>query len=592
MEPRPEYTQRLETRRAAVARLEALHIRLGNFRLGIAFAAAALAWLTLVERAAPAWWLLAPVALFMALAVYHDAVLRRREYAQRAMSFYERGIQRLDGNWAGRGEAGERFLAEPHPYAEDLDIFGRGSLFELLCQARTRSGEHALAEWLKAPADIDEIRRRQEAIDELKNGLDFREDLALLGETVRTGVHAEPLAHWSEAPPVLDYPKARILAAAISLCSLTALAWWGIAGNRVPFLFVAVFLTSFGFVFRQRVAHVIASVDEPAHDLALLAAVLARIERETFQSPLLREMRQKLDAAGAPPSVQIARLNRIMELIDSRDNVAVRVFGPLVLWTTQLAFAAEAWRMRTGHAVRDWLVAAGHVEALSSLAAYAFEHPVDRYPEFIPGAALCEARGIAHPLLPEARAVRNDVRLAADAPLLVVSGSNMSGKSTLLRTIGVNAVLAMTGAPVRADSLRLSPLRIGASIRVMDSLQQGSSRFYAEIRRLRELVEIASGDRPLLFLLDELLHGTNSHDRLTGGAAVVRGLVARGAIGLITTHDLALAQIAESVQPAGDNVHFEDHLENGAVTFDYRLRQGVVKKSNALELMRSIGLDV
>jgi DNA mismatch repair ATPase MutS len=234
----------------------------------------------------------------------------------------------------------------------------------------------------------------------------------------------------------------------------------------------------------------------------------------------------------------------------------------------------------------------GEIEALSSLAGYAFEHPDDPYPEFVSGTALWEGEGVAHPLLPEARAVRNSVRLAADAPLLVVSGSNMSGKSTLLRTIGANAVLAMAGAPVRAVALRMTPLSIGASIRVMDSLQEGSSRFYAEIRRLRELVEIASGPRPLLFLLDELLHGTNSHDRRIGGEAVVRGLLARGAIGLITTHDLALAQIAESVEPPGDNVHFEDHLENGVMTFDYRLRKGVVEKSNALELMRSIGLEV
>jgi DNA mismatch repair ATPase MutS len=382
------------------------------------------------------------------------------------------------------------------------------------------------------------------------------------------------------------------VAAALSLLSLAALAWWAIDGNRVPFLFVAACLAVFGFTFRKRVQQVIASVDEPAHDLALLSAVLARIEREEFQSEALRELRRKLEVSGAPPSARIARLNRIMELIDSRDNVAVRAFGPLVLWTSQLAFAVEAWRKRTGHAVRDWLVAVGEIEALSSLSAYAFEHPADRYPEFVQGPPLYEAQGMAHPLLPENRAVRNHVRLAADAPLLVVSGSNMSGKSTLLRTVGANAVLAMAGAPVRADSLRLSPITIGASIRVMDSLQEGSSRFYAEIRRLRELIEIASGNVPLLFLLDELLHGTNSHDRRIGGAAVVRGLVARGAIGLITTHDLALAEIAESVQPPGANVHFEDHLENGAVSFDYQLRQGVVQKSNALELMRSIGLDV
>jgi DNA mismatch repair ATPase MutS len=194
--------------------------------------------------------------------------------------------------------------------------------------------------------------------------------------------------------------------------------------------------------------------------------------------------------------------------------------------------------------------------------------------------------------MPDARFVRNQVALGGDLRVLIVSGSNMSGKSTLLRTVGVNAVLAFAGAPVRARRLRLSPLALGASIRVTDSLQSGVSRFYAEITRLRKLVDLTAGPDPLLFLLDEFLHGTNSHDRQIGAGAIVRGLVERNAIGLVTTHDLALAHIADTLAPRAANVHFEDHLEAGKMTFDFTLRQGVVRKSNALELMRSIGLDV
>ena len=188
--------------------------------------------------------------------------------------------------------------------------------------------------------------------------------------------------------------------------------------------------------------------------------------------------------------------------------------------------------------------------------------------------------------------MRNDVHLAADLAVLVISGSNMSGKSTLLRTVGVNAVLAQAGAPVRARRLRLSPLAVGTSMRIADSLQAGTSRFYAEIQRLRQIVDLAAGPRPLLFLLDEILHGTNSHDRRFGAEAIVRGLVQRGAIGLVTTHDLSLATIADALAPRAANVHFEDHLEDGRMTFDYQLRPGVVRKSNALELMRAVGLEV
>jgi hypothetical protein len=591
VDPGQQYAALLETRRAAVAGLERRHVALGNLRLAIVLIAAIGAWFAW-QQGRLLFWLLLPVAVFAALAIYHDAVLRRRRDVQRAVDYYQQGIARLGDNWAGQGEAGDRFLGNAHPYAADLDLFGRGSLFELICRARTRSGEETLAQWLLHPAAAEEILRRREAIEELRHRLDLREDLAVLGETVRRGIHAEPLARWGEQALVLDYPGARAGAVVLAAFTVATIGYWWNTGVRFPVLLAASAQALFAVAFRQRVQHVAASVEEPAHDLALLAAVLARIEREQFDSLRLRELRRRLDVDGMPPSRQVARLNRWLELLDSRDNVAVRIFGPVVLWTTQIAFATEAWRKRSGPAVRGWLEAVGEIEALSSLAAYAFERPGDPFPEIVSGEGVFEARQIAHPLLPKAKAVRNDLRLAADAPLLVVSGSNMSGKSTLLRTVGANAVLAMAGAPVRAEALRLAAFEIGASIRVMDSLQEGSSRFYAEIHRLRLLMELAAKGRPLLFLLDELLHGTNSHDRRIGGEAVVRGLVERGGIGLITTHDLALAHIAEAVRPAGANVHFEDRFENGVITFDYRLREGIVRKSNALDLMRSVGLPV
>jgi DNA mismatch repair ATPase MutS len=271
------------------------------------------------------------------------------------------------------------------------------------------------------------------------------------------------------------------------------------------------------------------------------------------------------------------------------------LFAPLawiLLWPTQMAFAIEAWRKRTGPALGGWIAAGGEFEALCTLAGYSYEHPADPFPDVASGTPRFEAEALGPPLLPERRCVSNEVRLGLEEKLWIVSGSNMSGKSTLLRTIGTNAVLALAGAPVRARRLSLTPLAVGASIRIVDSLQAGSSRFYAEITHLRRIVDLASGPHPLLYLLDEILHGTNSHDRRIGAEAVVRALVERGAIGLVTTHDLALARIADDLAPRAANVHFEDHLENGKMTFDYRLRRGVVKKSNALELMRAVGLEV
>jgi DNA mismatch repair ATPase MutS len=262
------------------------------------------------------------------------------------------------------------------------------------------------------------------------------------------------------------------------------------------------------------------------------------------------------------------------------------------MYSVQVAFAAERWRQAHGGALRLWMDAIGQMEALLALASYSYERPSDSFPEFVDGPAVFEGEELGHPLVPAALCVRNDVSISGETRVLLVSGSNMSGKSTLLRAVGMNTVLAMAGAPVRARRLRLTPLHVGASIRVNDSLQEGSSRFYAEITRLRQICDFAGGSPPLLFLLDELLQGTNSKDRRIGAEGIVRALVNRGAIGLVSTHDLALTDIGGAVEGHLRNVHFQDELANGRMTFDYKLRDGVVAKSNGLELMRSIGLEV
>ena len=606
--PREEYARRLAERRAAVAAYDRKHLTLGNWRLGLGVAAAVLVYLAFGRGAVSGWWLLAPVAAFACLAVVHDRVLRERRLRERAVRFYEHALARLEDRWAGTGETGERFLNPAHPYAEDLDLFGRGSLFELICTARTRMGEFTLASWLLGAAAPQAVRARQEAVEELRPRLDLREDLAVLGEDVRTGVHPELLAAWGEQPPLLDAQQLRPLAivlSALGISSLIGLAIIGIAdlsafalpetasiALRDYFLAVLVLDALFFFRYRKAVAHVVHAVEDSAHDLALLSAVLVRIERERFSSPLLSGLRADLDTEGWPPSRRIARLNRLMELLDSRDNLALRVIGPILLWDTHVALAVEAWRKKSGAVVRRWLEAVGAVEALSCLAGYSFEHPADVFAEFAGESPWLDAQEIGHPLIPESRAVCNSVRLGGDLRVLVVSGSNMSGKSTLLRTVGINVVLAQAGAPVRARALRLSPLAVGASIHILDSLQTGTSRFYAEVTRLRRIMDLTNGLLPVLFLLDEFLHGTNSHDRFIGAEAIVRGLADRGAIGFVTTHDLALAEIADGLGERGSNVHFQDYLEDGLMRFDYRMRPGIVRKSNALELMRSVGLEV
>jgi len=382
-----------------------------------------------------------------------------------------------------------------------------------------------------------------------------------------------------------------VAAAILAGLEIATAVIWGVWGPFLPFFAVLGINAVLARRLKQPLLQTLYGTEHAFEDLDLLSAVLARLEGESFSTLRLQRLSQQLVSERLPPSRAISKLRTIIDFSYSRENLILRVLDLPLLYSVQVAFWAEAWRRRHGAAVRRWLEATGQVEALISLATYNYEHPADPFPEFTSGSALFEAEELGHPLIAAEKCVRNSVHIG-EARVLLVSGSNMSGKSTLLRAAGINAVLAMAGAPVRARRLRLTPLQVGASIRINDSLQEGSSRFYAEITRLRRIFDLAGGDPPLFFLLDELLQGTNSMDRRIGAEGIVHALVERGAIGLVTTHDLALAEISGPLNGQIHNVHFQDDLEEGRIRFDYRLRPGVVTKSNGLELMRSIGLDV
>ncbi len=596
MNPLTEYQARLEDRRRASEIEQKQYRRIGNARLAAGFAGVVVAFFVFGEVWISPWWLLLPVAVFIGLVVVHARVAERSERSIRAIQFYGRGIVRLEDRWSGTGDTGERFHDPHHIYAEDLDLFGKGSLFELLSTARTRSGEDTLAGWLLAPASPDEVAARHQAVKELRGLLDLREDLAVLGATVRSSLDPDATARWGEGPEVRFPAGARYIAPLFGVAMVLSFAlYMANILTRTPFL--AILLLEMGyafFVLGAPTSHVSEAVDSPSRDLGLLAELLRRLESETFHAPLLQQLHARLKAQSEQTaSGQITHLSRLVARLDWQEN---KVFAPLanaLLWTAQVAMAIEGWRQVSGRHIRDWIAVTGEFEALCALASYSYEHPADVFPELTDITGGCfAAEALAHPLMPDANAVRNDVKLGAETRLWIVSGSNMSGKSTLLRTIGINTVLAWAGAPVRARSLKISPLTLGASIRVQDSLQDGRSRFYAEITRLREIVGLTASSGTVFFLLDELLSGTNSHDRQAGASAVVQALIERGAMGLITTHDLALAHIAEVLPGRAANVHFADTLEDGKLHFDYHLQPGVVQRSNALDLMRSVGLDV
>jgi hypothetical protein len=590
-DPRATYEGRLTHWSREIARGDRRHLLVSNLRLIAVALAVGAAWLALGPSLLSPFWVLLPSLSFFALLVVHARILNTQDRAMRARRYFERGVSRLDGSWMGAGADGTRFL-EGHLYARDLDLFGSGSLFQLLNTARTEAGEATLADWLRAPADRPEIESRQAAVAELRGRLDFRESLAILAAEAKVARDGT-LATWAAAPPVgLGAMHARVLAA----CAVTTIAVVGLLiADLVPAGLAIGWVAGqagIAFLWRRPVRLVVRGVDAAAYDLSLLAGLLGRLERDIFTSPRLRGLHEKLVVGDVPPSRRIARLQAFLAAQDWLRNELVRPFALLLLVRSQSAVAIDRWHAAHRAQLAEWLVAVGEFEALASLATYAFERPADPFPELRSGMPLFKAVALAHPLIPPAVAVPNDVQLGGPSPhALIVSGSNMSGKSTLLRAVGINAVLALAGAPVRAQSLVLSPMTIGATIRVEDSLQQGQSRFYAEILRIREIV--ASTERaPVLFLLDEILHGTNSHDRRIGAEAIVRALVDAGAIGLVTTHDLALTALTDTLGQHARNVHFQDRIERGTMVFDYRMREGVVEHSNALELMRAVGLKV
>lgn len=571
------------------ARLETLsYARLGAFAVVLLVAG-----LSFGAQLFSGWFVLAPLLGFVYLVAKFEAARGRKAWAERAARFYSGALERLAGRPSGNG-TGARFADDAHPYSADLDLFGPGSLFELLTVCRTRAGEDTLAAWLLAPATPDEVKARQEAVVDLAERLDLREALAVAGaEAPAADYH--PLMQWGTAPP--DAPPVWKWWAIEVLGWLNLFAWagWLFAGTTalpvlafgLPSLLLAVPLMTWA-------GRVLKPLDRAAENLSLFEVVLRRLERETFRAPRLKELQESMRAGGLLPSEQIRQLRLLLDGYNSRRNAFFIPVAVLRMWPVRFAFKLEAWRTRSGPAVARWLRAVGDFEALSSLAGGAYENPTDIFPTVESGPVRLAATGVGHPLIPAAKCVRNDVMLGAGANrVLIVSGSNMSGKSTLLRAVGVNAVLALAGGVVRATSFALTPVSLGATMRVQDSLQAGRSRFYAEVTKVRLLLDIAARESgpPLFFLLDELFAGTNSADRVAGAEGVTRALLELGAIGFVTTHDLSLTAVTDSI-PGATNVHFCDGFAGGELHFDYTMRPGVVPHGNGLALMRAVGLKV
>jgi hypothetical protein len=608
VDARAAYEAGREARAREVAALESRSKAIATARLSLAAAALALlAGVVWWRLGSPGWaGLGAVVVAFVALVFVHARVIEARERAAAALRFHERGLARLAHAWDKLPVSSERFRSADHAFTGDLDVFGHASLMQLVDATETAPGEEKLAGLLSMTAVRawpEEILARQAAARDLAARPAFREAIATAGGVLADErPSAGPLLGWAEQN---DRAAAALVTLAWAAPPLaTALLVLGpvlhLRAGVVTLLVAAE--VALGLFASARLTPMLSVVSARESAASRWREMIAAIEREPLEAPLLVGLRERLTSGRRRASDEIAALARIVGFADARRNEVFRFFiGPFLFWDVHCAVALSRWRARAGPHVRQWLEAVAEVEALASLAAFAVEHPDFAWPDLAPEPMLV-ARSLGHPLLPSSQRVGNDVSLPSRGRALVVTGSNMSGKSTLLRALGINAVLATAGAPVCAGALRIGPMRVATSMRVEDSLEQGVSHFFAELRRLKRVLDLAraahderdaeGGHGAVLFLLDEILHGTNSRERIIGACAIVRELLALGAVGAVSTHDLGITALERELGGVVENVHFEEQVAGDTMTFDFVLRPGIVQSSNALRLMRAVGIDV
>lgn len=577
--------------------------RVANVRLAaFALAAALAAWGLLVGPRALLWLAAVPFAAFVGLVVVHQRLGQRRQRAAALAEINAEGARRLARAWDSLPLRHADRPDPAHPYAADLDLFGRASLSHLLETTTTPMGEAARRDWLLAPAAPDTIRERQQAAAELAPRVELREELALRGRlSAAERGDPEPFLRWAEGEPWLAKRRGLVWAARASVAGLAVTAALSAAGMlAVPLwgLFLAV-----NIVINQaagaRVRELVAAPAEHKTALLAYAGLLETLGAAEVAAPLLRRLQERITAGGPRAHELLGRLALLTRFWAPASSLGHWPLQALFLWDVHLLDRLEAWQAVAGRRARDWLTALGEAEALAAFGTLAHDHPAWTFPVIDPAAEAIAAHGIGHPLLPDEVRVVNDVTVGPPGAFLLVTGSNMSGKSTLLRAIGVNVALAGAGGPVCATAFRLPPVSLWTSVRVQDSLERGVSFFMAELQRLKQVVDAARDAGPddprVLYLLDEILQGTNTAERQIAARRIIHFLVEQGALGAVSTHDLGLAEGPE-LAAAARPVHFRETLhEDGSgppMTFDYRLRPGLATSTNALRLMDLIGLDV
>jgi hypothetical protein len=606
-ERRMEYERRVSHHRREAERLSRRSGLVSNLR-GLSFAVAVVGFISgLASDSAIAGVVgLAAILAFFVLVVWHSRVLSAEDLAWRFWRVNENAAVRARDEWHTLPEDGVQFQDPEHPYTGDLDVFGPRSLFQFINVAHTSYGQSALAGCLSAADSADAVAERQAAVRELAPRLDFRQELEAY--TLRAAnppdqrraqshpaLDLQLLIRWAESTPSL-LPRRWLVWIARALPLLTLAGFVVTRLTQAPLLLWAVPLTcqiALTLHTARDAAQAFAAVSSSPGAFSRIRPALHLLEQASFSAPLLVQSKRVFGDASRSASREMRRFESVLGWFELRHNGMVYPFiNVLFLWDVHCVVALERWQQESGRALRAWLEGLGQWEALSSLAGVAHDNPEFSFPELVREPSVYDARGLGHPLIAAKHRVDNDVTLGGPGTAWLVTGSNMSGKSTLLRAMGLSAVMGLAGTAACARDMRLSSMRVYTSMRISDSLSAGVSHFYAELKKLRAALMAARGDLPVFFLLDEILHGTNSEERQIGARWILAELIESGATGAVSTHDLGLCELPPSLMQRVRTVHLRETVEGEQMSFDYKLRPGPVSGGNALLLMRSLGLGV
>lgn len=532
-------------------------------------------------------------AFFAILVKKHNKVKSGKEEADLKVSVNKDEIARLNHEFHYL-DSGNEFIDDLHPYTSDLDIFGKNSLFQLINRTSTSHGKIMLADWMRKKTIGEKINQRQEATKELSPQIDWRQDFQVKGIHKKENEEAiKVLMDWiknpSEIKGDLKYQLARFILPPVLLIGLGFFIF-----DLVPLTVFLILLAINGAALYSLNKYASDTTEKTYLSISGLkayTALIRLIETTSFKSEYLNGLKNNFDHQDIIASEQIKKLTAILENLQARANAIYALFNLVFLLDIHWLVASEKWKEKNGGEVKSWIAAISELEAVNSISGFNFANPDYNFPLLTNDKFILEAKEIGHPLIPSDERVNNDFELEGSGTIAIITGSNMSGKSTFLRTVGINSVLAMMGGPVCAEKMKLSSYQVFTSMRNQDNLEENISSFYAELRRIRQLLDIIEGEDQVLYLLDEILKGTNSQDRHKGAASLIHQLSNLNGFGLVSTHDLELGSMENEV-PSIYNYSFDSQIEKDEIYFDYKLKKGLCKSFNASELMKKMGIKI